>query len=129
MKSKILLLHADGTQALPFAKSLNRQGYQVGGVFLAKSSYGYYSRFIDKKYIYKGNMKDLDCYFAFVKRILEKEEKLATAAITATAIVSVVTACAADEKNYNNNPDDPFATATIITKKHSKSPFCNLYLY
>lgn len=39
MKSKILLLHADGTQALPFAKSLNRQGYQVGGVFLAKSSY------------------------------------------------------------------------------------------
>ena len=74
MKSKILLLHADGTQALPFAKSLNRQGYQVGGVFLAKSSYGYYSRFIDKKYIYKGNMKDLDCYFAFVKRILEKEK-------------------------------------------------------
>lgn len=73
MKIKILLLHADGTQALPFAKALKKLGYVVGGVFLEKCSYGYYSRFIDNKYIYKGSMKDFESYFAFVKSILEQE--------------------------------------------------------
>lgn len=73
MNKRILLLHADGTQALPFAKALKQLGYIVGGVFLEKCSYGYYSRFIDNRYIYKGSMKSFDCYFAFVKSILEQE--------------------------------------------------------
>lgn len=74
MKPRILLLHADGTQALPFAKSLKKHGYCVDGVFLAKSSYGYFSRFIDKKYIYVGSMKDFERYFAFVNNIVCKEK-------------------------------------------------------
>lgn len=74
MNMNILLLHADGTQSLPFAKALKKLGYVVGGVFLEKCSYGYYSRFIDKRYIYRGSMKNFENYFAFVKGILEQEQ-------------------------------------------------------
>lgn len=71
MAKRVLLLEADYTQSLPTAKSLYKHGFEVDGVFSDKWSYGYGSRFIKKKYIFK-DTADTKAYFDFIMPILSK---------------------------------------------------------
>lgn len=66
---KILLLYADATQTLPVARSLRRKGHFVAGVFVSRLSYGYPSRFINKRYLFS-NIENTDEYYGFVSEIL-----------------------------------------------------------
>ena len=69
-KKEILLLEGDYTQCLPTAKSLRKHGYIVDGVFSDKWSYGYGSKYIRNKYLFK-NTADTKNYFAFVVGLLK----------------------------------------------------------
>lgn len=70
MKQKeILLLEGDYTQCLPTAKSLNKLGYMVDGVFSDKWSYGYGSRYIRNKYIFK-DTNNTKAYYECIRELL-----------------------------------------------------------
>jgi hypothetical protein len=52
------------------------------------------------------------------------------ATATVTVAVSVVAASTVEQKHDDDYPDNPFATAIIITKEHINkllSDFCDLY--
>ena len=68
MKQKILLLEGDYTQSLPMARSLAKRGYIVDGIFESKLSYGYGSRYFDKKMVFPevGNMEKFHTYLLSV---------------------------------------------------------------
>ncbi len=66
---KILLLYADATQTLPVARSLKQKGHFVAGVFASRLSYGYPSRFINKRYLFS-NVENAEEYYSFVAGIL-----------------------------------------------------------
>ena len=70
---RILLLYADATQTLPVARSLRQKGHFVAGVFASRLSYGYPSRFINKRYIFS-NVENVDEYYGYVSEILEHTE-------------------------------------------------------
>ena len=70
MKERILLLHCDGTQSLPIARSIKKMGFVVDGVFCSKLTYGYGSSCISKKFMFHGDMKNLNEYFLFIMNIL-----------------------------------------------------------
>lgn len=70
---QVLILFGDATQALPIAKSLCKKGFYVDAICSSKWSYGYGSRYIRKKYIYK-ETEDVDKYFNFLINILKNEE-------------------------------------------------------
>ena len=67
---RILLLYADATQTLPVARSLRQKGHFVAGVFASRLSYGYPSRFINKRYLFS-NVENVDEYYSYVSEILE----------------------------------------------------------
>lgn len=69
MKKRVLLLEGDYTQCLPTAKSLHKHGYEVDGIFSEKWSYGFGSRYIKKKYLFK-NTGDTQAFFYFLLPIL-----------------------------------------------------------
>lgn len=71
-KINILLLHADGTQALPFAESLAHLGCRVSGVFLSRFCYGYASRYIKQRFLCPCDMRNLSAYYNFLSDILTK---------------------------------------------------------
>lgn len=68
-KKEILLLEGDYTQCLPTVKSLYRQGYIVDGVFSDKWSYGYGSKFIRNKYLFK-DTADTKSYYEYIDQLL-----------------------------------------------------------
>ncbi|MBR5168368.1 MAG: ATP-grasp domain-containing protein [Salinivirgaceae bacterium] len=70
---RILLLYADATQTLPVARSLRQKGHFVAGVFASRLSYGYPSRFINKRYLFS-NVENVDEYYGYVYEILEHTE-------------------------------------------------------
>lgn len=49
MKERILILDADGTQTLPIAEVLYKNGYEVHGFYNHRLSYGYGCRYVSKK--------------------------------------------------------------------------------
>lgn len=65
----ILLLQADTTQTLPIAKSLKRLGFTVDIVVSSKWTYGYGSKYVATRYIFK-DYENIDEYYVFVKDIL-----------------------------------------------------------
>lgn len=71
MGKRILLLEGDYTQSLPTAKSLYKHGYEVDGVFSDKWSYGYGSKYIKNKYLFK-ETADTKAYFDFILPILSQ---------------------------------------------------------
>lgn len=71
MKQKeILLLEGDYTQCLPTAKSLHKHGYVVDGVFSDKWSYGYGSRYVRNKYVFK-DTGDTKAYYGYIVELLK----------------------------------------------------------
>ena len=70
---KILLLEADYTQSLPTVKSLHKHGYVIDGVFSHKLSYGYGSRFFNKKFIFEDVSKH-ENYRDFLMTLLRNGE-------------------------------------------------------
>lgn len=73
---KILLLEGDYTQSLPTVKSLVKKGYVVDGVFTSKLSYGYGSKYFNKKYIFK-ETDDFEKYRDYIYDLLKKEAYVA----------------------------------------------------
>lgn len=57
-KTRVLILSANGTQALPIAESLHNHRMEIHGFFRKKLSYGYASRFFYKKTIIKYKSDD-----------------------------------------------------------------------
>lgn len=58
IKTKVLILSANGTQALAVAESLYNHGIEIHGFFRKKLSYGYASRFYKKKTVIKNKSDD-----------------------------------------------------------------------
>lgn len=71
-KYRVLILYGDATQTLPIAKSLKQIGVWVGAICSSKWSYGYCSRYIDKKYLYS-NAENIDEYFSYLINVLKTE--------------------------------------------------------
>lgn len=69
-KHKILLLQADTTQSLPIAKSLAKKGYEVHAIVSSKWCYGYGSRYIKKKFIFR-DYEDIEKHYQFVLSVLK----------------------------------------------------------
>ena len=69
-RKEILLLEGDYTQCLPTAKSLHKHGYVIDGVFSDKWSYGYGSRYIRNKYIFK-DTGDTKAYYEYIVDLLQ----------------------------------------------------------
>lgn len=69
MGKRILLLEGDYTQSLPTAKSLHCRGYEVDGVFSDKWSYGYGSKYIKKRYLFK-ETANTKVYYEFILSLL-----------------------------------------------------------
>lgn len=69
-KHKILLLQADTTQTLPIAKSLAKKGYEVHAIVSTKWCYGYGSRYVKKKFIFR-DYENIEKHYEFVLNILK----------------------------------------------------------
>ncbi len=69
---KVLLLEADYTQSLPTVKSLHNHGYVVDGVFESKLSYGYGSKYFNKKYVFH-DTSNFEGYRDFLLELLKRE--------------------------------------------------------
>ena len=72
MKHKVLILYGDGTQTLPMAQVLHKMGCEVHAVVSSKLSYGYGSRYIDIKYIFK-EVNNISLFYNFIISILSHE--------------------------------------------------------
>lgn len=64
MSETILILDGQTVQALPFASYLKKSGYRVE-LFCSSKSYGYYSRYPDKKILCPDVIKDPNIFFTF----------------------------------------------------------------
>jgi predicted ATP-grasp superfamily ATP-dependent carboligase len=62
---KALILYGDSTQALPIARSLKRHGFEVHATISSRLSYGWSSRFIDKRHYIK-DTHDVDSFYRFI---------------------------------------------------------------
>lgn len=69
---RILLLYADGTQAIPVINSLYRLGYTVDAVAGSKFGYGSNSRYLNKCYYFE-DVEDVDIYFKYLVELLKHE--------------------------------------------------------
>lgn len=72
-KQRILLLEADYTQSLPLVRSLHKKGYEVHGVFVSKLSYGYGSRYFNRRFLFP-SPEDTDKYGQYLKELLQSIE-------------------------------------------------------
>lgn len=72
-KHKILLIQADTTQTLPIARNLAKKGYEVHAIVSSKLSYGFGSRFIKKKFIFK-DYENIDLHFHFILNRITAEK-------------------------------------------------------
>ena len=68
-KTKILLFGIDGTQTLPIAESLYKEGYVLIGIYHDKYSYGTHSRFIQEriKLDCSGDKETVDALIKIIK--------------------------------------------------------------
>lgn len=69
---KALLIQADTTQTLPIARSLKSNGWKVGVVVSSKWTYGYGTRYADKKYVFR-DYENIPEYYKFIMNILKYE--------------------------------------------------------
>lgn len=71
-KAKILLFGIDGTQSLPIAKALNKEGYWLIGTFHDKYSYGTHSRYIHEK-VFLGQTDEREIVDTLIALIRSKD--------------------------------------------------------
>lgn len=69
-RPKVLLIQADTTQTLPMASFLHKKGYEVHAVVSSKWTYGYGSRFIKKKFIFK-DYENIEEHFKFIESVVK----------------------------------------------------------
>lgn len=67
---KILLIQADTTQTLPIVKSLVKRGYEIHAIVSSKWCYGYGSRYIKKKFLFK-DYENIEKHYEFVRGVLK----------------------------------------------------------
>lgn len=72
MSQRVLILYGDGTQTLPMSQALHKMGCEVHAVVSSKLSYGYGSRCIDKKYIFK-EINNISLFYDYVISLLKRE--------------------------------------------------------
>lgn len=73
MNKTVLLLEGDYTQCLPTARALHNLGYIVDGIFSDKWSYGYGSKFIRERFLFK-DTADTKSYFDFILPIISSRQ-------------------------------------------------------
>ena len=71
--NKVLLLYADGTQAIPVIKSLRKLGYCVEAVAESKFGYGCNSRYLNKCYFFE-DVENVDNYYHYLVELLKTGE-------------------------------------------------------
>ena len=72
MKQWVLILYGDGTQTLPMAHALHKMGCEVHAVVSSKLSYGYGSRYVDVKYVFK-EINNIPLFYDYVISLLKRE--------------------------------------------------------